>query len=157
MNDNFHKYFVLTGLLMASVFGFAAIVAILFFVLKLFSVAMFNIPGSAYVYEFFITIIPYFILFAAYYFMHTKIAAAKTSASSVGARVILTVGSLLCVGGLACSLMLFFKMQNDFLVEYQQYSSLSFAIHLIIILIAAGVLATGTPKEKNWLERNANH
>lgn len=153
MNTNINKYFALMGLLMASVLGFAAIAAIIFFVLKLFAVAAFNIPGSDYVFEFFITAIPYFILFAAYYLVHKKISSSKTNASSVMARILLTAGSFICVSGLAFELMLFFKISNKLFLLYNEYSHQSFALHLILILISAGILATGDPKEKSWLER----
>ena len=141
------------GLLMASVFGFAALVAIIFFVMKLFAVALFNIPGSSYVFEFFITIIPYFILFAAYYLVHKKISSGKINASSIAARTILTFGSLVCVIQLVFALLLFFHVRTEWLLSYNEYNKAGFALHVIVILISAGVLATGDEKQKSWLER----
>lgn len=153
MNNTTNKYFALMGLLMASVLGFAAIVAIIFFVLKFFAIAAFNIPGSGYVFEFFITAIPYFILFAAYYLVHKKISSSKTNASSVLSRIVLTAGSLICIMQLVFALFIFFKVRTPWLNTYSEYNKAGFALHLIVILIAAGILATGDPKEKSWLER----
>jgi membrane-bound acyltransferase YfiQ involved in biofilm formation len=85
--------------------------------------------------------------------VHKKISSGKTNASSTAARIILTAGSLICVSGLVISMMLFFKMNNKFLALYGEYSHQGFALHVILILIATGVLATGDPKEKSWLER----
>ncbi len=153
MNDNFHKYFVLVWLLMASVFGFAALIAIIFFVLKLFAVSVSFIPGSGYVFEFFMASIPYFVLFAAYYLVHKTISASKTNASSIIARVILTIGSLICVAQLIIAVMWFFNVRHNWMIEYNSYNKAGFALHLILVLIAAGILATGDAKEKNWLER----
>lgn len=153
MNDNFHKYFVLVWLLMASVFGFAALIAIIFFVLKLFAVSVSFIPGSGYVFEFFMASIPYFVLFAAYYLVHKTISASKTNASSIIARVILTIGSLICVAQLIIAVMWFFNVRHNWMIEYNSCNKAGFALHLILVLIAAGILATGDAKEKSWLER----
>lgn len=141
-------------LLLASVFGFAALIAVIFFMLKFFAVSVSFIPGSSYVFEFFITSAPYFILFAAYYLVHKKISSSKTNVSSVAARIILTVGSLICVMQLVFALMLFFKVRTGWLATYSEYDKAGFALHLILILIASGVLATGDAKEKSWLQRN---
>lgn len=145
------------GLIMLGALGFVALVVVLFFILKLFSVALFNIPGSAYVFELCITAIPFFILFAAYYVVHKKIAASKTNASSVAARVILTIGSLICVIQLVFALLLFFNVRTEWLLTYSEYDRAGFALHVIVILISAGVLATGDEKQKNWLERKTDH
>jgi hypothetical protein len=140
-------------LLMASAFGIVAVIALVFFILKLFAATANTIPGSAYAFEFFITTAPYFILFAAYFLVHKKISAGKISASSIAARIILTIGSLICVAQLTVALLSLFKIRISWISEYEFYNRASFALHLIMILIAAGVLATGTPKEKSWMER----
>ncbi len=146
------------GMIMASVFGFAALVAIIFFLLKLFAATALNIPGSGYVFEFFITTIPYFILFAAYFLVHKKISSGKTSTASVSSRILLTIGSLICVAQLTIAVLSFFNIKTNLLDTYEAYNKAWFALHLILILIAAGILATGDPKEKSWLERpTQNH
>jgi hypothetical protein len=157
MNDNFHKYFVLMWLLVASVFGIAALVAVIFFVLKFFAISVSFIPGSGYVFEFFITTVPFFILFAAYYLVHKKISSSKTSTASVTSRTLLTIGSLICVAQLSVAILSFFNIKTNWLDTYEAYNKAWFALHLILILIAAGILATGDPKEKSWLDRKTNH
>jgi hypothetical protein len=154
MNNNSNKYFLLTVLLMGSVVAIIGIIALVFFILKLFAVSMFNIPGSNYIFSLFIVMIPYLILFAGYYFVHKQISLAKNSFSAVAARVILIIGSLVCIAGLVFSLMIFFHVRAQWLRIYDEYASHTFAIHVILILITAGVLATGDPKEESWLERN---
>lgn len=140
-------------LLLAGVFGIIALVAIVFFVLKFFAVSVSFIPGSAYVFEIFITTIPYFILFAAYYLVHKKISSGKIKLSSVTSRVLLTVGSLVCIVQLVIAVLSYFNIKTDWFDTYQSYNKAWFALHLILILIAAGILASGDPKEKSWLER----
>ena len=153
MNNNTNKYFVLVWLLLASVFGIFALIAIIFYVLKLFAVSVSVIPGSAYAFEIFITTIPYFILFAAYYLVHKKISMGKVKLASVTSRILLTVGSLVCIVQLLIAVLSYFNIKSDWFETYQSYNKAWFALHLILILIAAGILATGDPKEKSWLER----
>ena len=154
MRDNSNRYFYLMALLMGSFIGVLAIIALVFFILKLCAVTLFHIPGSGYVFEVFITIVPYLIIFTAYYIVHREIVAAKSSASAAAARVILTVGSLICVAGMIFTLMLFFKVRAEWLLTYEDYSRYTFAGHFILVLITAGVLATGDEKQKSWLERS---
>jgi len=141
------------ALLMGSVLAVVTIVALVFFILKLFAVTLFNIPGSSYIFHLFIVIIPYLILFAAYYLVHREIVAARSSVAAAAARTILVIGSLACVTGLILSLMVFFNVKREWLYIYDDYSKYTFAVHLILVFITAGVLATGDPKEKSWLER----
>lgn len=153
MNDNTNKYFVLMGMIVATAFGFAALIAIIFFILKLFAATAQYIPGSVYVFEFFITTIPFFILFAAYYLVHRKISSGKTNAPAVVSRIILTIGSLVCIAQLIIAVLAFFNIKTNWIDTYESYNKAWFALHLIVILIAAGVLAAGDPKEKSWLEK----
>lgn len=154
MRDQSNKYFYLMALLMGSVLAIVGIIALVFFTLKLFAVTMFNIPGSNYVFQLFILTAPYFILFAAYYLVHKQIAASRNSVPAVAARILLTMGSVVCVTGLILSLLIFFKVRAMWLTLYSEYSSHSFALHLVLIFISAGILAIGDPKEKSWLERS---
>lgn len=140
-------------LLLASVFGIAALIALIFFVLKFFAVSVSFIPGAVYVFEIFITSFPYFILFAAYYLVHRKISSGTIKLSSVTSRVLLTIGSLVCVVQLVIAILSYFNVKTDWFDAYQSYNKAWFALHLILILIAAGILASGDPKEKSWLER----
>lgn len=141
-------------LLMASVVGIVAVIALIFFILKLFAATANTIPGAGNILEFGITAIPYFILFAAYYLVHKKISAGKTNAPAVAARILLTAGSLICVGQLVLAILAFSKIYIPWMDMYESYNKAWFALHLILILIASGILATGTPKEKSWLERD---
>ena len=62
MQNNLNKYFGLMALLFGGLLGSIAIIVILFYLLKLFSIAMFNIPGADNVFHVFIIMVPYLIL-----------------------------------------------------------------------------------------------
>lgn len=157
MNDNINKYFVLMGLILASVFGFAAFVAIIFFLLKLFAATANTIPGSGSVFAFFVTTIPYFILFAAYYVVHKKISSGKNNGPSIVSRILLTIGSLVCIAQLIIAVLSYYNIKTNWIDAYDSYNKAWFALHLILILIASGILAAGDPREKNWLERDTKN
>lgn len=140
-------------LLLASVFGIVALITIIFYVLKLFAVSVSFIPGSASAFEIFITTIPYFILFAAYYLVHNKISTGKIKLASITSRILLTIGSLVCIVQLVIAVLSYLNIKTEWFDTYQSYNKAWFALHLILILIAAGILATGDPKEKSWMER----
>ncbi len=141
------------GLLLLSAVGFAGLLVAIFYLLKLFSVVMFNIPGSGWFFHLFIVTAPYLILFAAYYLVHTRIRAARQHPATTAARIILSLGSLFCILGLLIVLLEFFKVNSVLIKWYNPLSKYSFAGHLLLMLLSSGVLATGEPKEKSWLER----
>ena len=153
MNNSTNKYFVLMWMLLASVFGMIALIAVIFYALKLFAVSVSFIPGSVYVFEIFITTVPYFILFAAYYLVHKKISSGKVKLASVTSRILLTAGSLVCIVQLVIAVLSYCNIKTDWFDTYQSYNKAWFALHLILILIAAGILASGDPKEKSWLDK----
>jgi hypothetical protein len=97
--------------------------------------------------------VPYIIYFSGYYYMHTKIAAAKTKLSRVLARFFLVTGSLICFATMILSLMIFVKVKNELLRTFDANSHYSMIIQIIMLFATAAIIATGDPKEKNWMER----
>ena len=115
---------------------------------------MFNIPGADNVFHVFIIMVPYLIFFSGYYYMHTKIAAAKTKLSRLLARLFLVVGSLICFITMIFSLLVFLKVKNEWLRTYDANSHYALIIQVFMLFITAAIIATGDPKEKNWMEKN---
>jgi len=153
MNDSINKYFSLLGLLLLSLVGLAAVMAGIFYLLKLFSVAMNTIPGADKLFHLFIVTAPYLILLAAYYLVHTRIRSANRHPATIAARIILGTGSLLCIAGLVIGVLEFLTLNTILIKWYQPLSKYDFAGHLLIMLLSSGVLASGAPKEKSWLDR----
>ncbi|MBC7888075.1 MAG: hypothetical protein H7Z13_09295 [Ferruginibacter sp.] len=153
--DNFQKYSRLMLLIAAGFFGFILLVALLIFILRLFSITLFHIPGFDLFFQYIILIIPYGIFLAAYYYLYKKIGCSKMKPSRVIARLLLFTGFLVCLLTLTLSTALFLHINNDWLKRFDDNSQYALIIQIVILIMCAGVLATGDPKEKDWMERGA--
>ena len=134
-------------------FGFIIFVALLLFVLRLFSITMFNIPGFDLFFQYVIIIIPYLLFFAAYYYLYKKISFSKSKSSRVIARLFIAAGCSICLFTLALSTAIFLHVKNDVLKTFEDNGHYALIIQLVIIFVTAGVLASGDAKEKDWKER----
>jgi hypothetical protein len=151
--NNFNKYFGLMALLFGAVAGFVLLVVVLFYILKLFSVTLFYIPGFENVFQFIIVIIPYVIFFCGYYYMHTKIASAKTTTAQVTGRILMVFGSLVCFASMLMAIAVFMKVKNEWVATFNVNSHYSFIAQILLLFATAAMIATGDAKEKNWMER----
>jgi hypothetical protein len=152
--DKFNKYFWLLALILGSLLGFLIVVTALFFLLKFFSVSLFYIPGIDKGYQFFVVIIPYLIFFSGYYYLHKKIPLSTKKTSRAVSMILLVLGSLICVVTLVLSLLVSFKVTNEWLRAYSEHSHYSFIIQIILLFSTALIIATGDPKEKDWMEKH---
>lgn len=151
--DNFQKYSRLMVLIAGGFFGFIIFVALLLFVLRLFSITMFNIPGFDLFFQYVIIIIPYLLFFAAYYYLYKKIGLCTSKASRVIARLLIAAGCGICLFTLALSTAIFLHVKNDGLKTFEDNGHYALIIQLIIIFVTAGILASGDATEKDWKER----
>ncbi|MEO6731649.1 MAG: hypothetical protein ABIN01_10565 [Ferruginibacter sp.] len=151
--DNFQKYSRLMLLIVGGFFGFLIAIALLIYILRLFSITMFHIPGFDLFFQYVIIIIPYLIFFAAYYYLYKKISFSKTKASRVIARCLLVAGLLTCLFTLFLSTALFLKVKNEWLKSYEESTHYALVIQLVVLFLTAGILASGDAKEKDWMER----
>ncbi|MEO6548901.1 MAG: hypothetical protein ABIN94_12920 [Ferruginibacter sp.] len=151
--DKFQKYSRLMLLLVGGVFSFIILVALLIFIFRLFSITMFNIPGFDLFFQYIIIIIPYFIFFAAYYYLFNKIKFSKSRFSRVFAITLLLVGFLTCLFTFTLSTAIFLKVSTKWLKQFEDYTHYALVVQLVILFTTAGVLASGDSKEKDWMER----
>jgi len=152
--NGFNKYFGLMALLFGAVAGFVLLVVGLFYLLKLFSVTLFYIPGFENVFQFIIVIIPYVVFFSGYYYMHTKIAAAKTKTAQLTGRILMIFGSLVCMASMIMAILVLIKVKNQWVATFNSNSHYAFIAQIVLLFATAAMIATGDPKEKNWMERN---
>ena len=154
--NNFNKYFGLMALIIGGFISFVLLVIGLFYLLKLFSVTMFAIPGTQKVYHFFIVVIPYTIFFFGYHYMHKKIQLSVNKYARFFAVLFLVLGSLICFGCLVLAVLDYFSLKNQWVRLYNQNSQYGFISQVVMLFFTALILASGDPKEKDWMERAKN-
>jgi len=151
--DKFQKYSRLLLLLVVGFMGFLLLVALLIFILRLFSITLFHIPGFDLFFQYVIIIIPYLIFFAAYYYLFQKIKGSKSRFSRISARVLIASGCLICLFTLSIATTVFLKVKHDWLRAFDNNSHYALIIQLVILFLTAGILASGDAREKDWMER----
>jgi hypothetical protein len=151
--DNFQKYSRLMLLIAGGFFGFIIFIALLIYILRLFSITMFHIPGFDLFFQYVIIIIPYLLFFAAYYYLYKKISLSKNKPSRVIARLLMVAGCMICLFTLSSSTAIFLHVKNAWLRLFDENSQYALIIQLLIIFLTAGVLASGDGREKDWMER----
>lgn len=154
MNDN-NKYFKLMALLFGGFVGFLGMIIVLFYLLKLCSITLFNIPGFNSFFELVIIIIPYIIFFLGYYYLHNKISLSKNKIMAIIATILLVFGSLLCFATLILSTLKLFGVHKSFLLTFDQYSQYGWIAQIVILFIIALTVASGDAKEKDWMQKNS--
>jgi hypothetical protein len=153
MND-FNKYVGLLLLTLGGLLGFILVVAVIFFALKLAAITLFNIPGFETFYKFIITIIPYVIFFAAYYYLRNKLIVCKNKTSRTLAGLFLILGILVCLISLISAILKSYDVRSDWLDFFDDNSHYFLILQLLIVFVTAAVLGFGDPKEKDWMEKN---
>lgn len=146
------------GLLFATLAGFILLVVIIFYTLKLFSITLFNIPGSDTAFQFLVTIVPYAVFFAGYNYLFKKVKGKdKSKASKISGKILLVIGSLLCLASMLMAVLFLFKIKSDWLQIFDDNTHYSLMIQIVMLFLCAIVIASGDPKEKNWMEKTRSN
>jgi ABC-type multidrug transport system permease subunit len=151
--NNFNKYFKLMALLFGGFIGFIGLITGIFYLLKLFSVTLFYIPGFDHFFSFIMIIIPYVIFFCGYYYLHKKIPLSKSKTAAVAARVVMILGSLLCAVTMVLSTLKLFGVHKTFLLTFDEKSQYGWMIQIVILFFTALIVASGDAKEKDWMHK----
>ena len=141
------------ALLFGGFIGFLGLVIVIFYMLKLFSVTLFYIPGFDRFFNFVIIIIPYIIFFLGYYYLHKKISLSKSKTASIIAKAFLIIGSLLCAATLVLATLKLFGFQKTFLLTFDENSQYGWIAQIVILFFTALIVATGDAKEKDWMDK----
>lgn len=153
--NSFDKYFKLTALLFGGLIGFVGLIVVIFYLLKLCSITLFNIPGFDSFFQFIIIVIPYIIFFCGYYYLHKKLPLSTSKNAAVIGRIFLVAGSLLCLATLILSTLKLLGVQKSFLLIYQDNSQYGWIAQIVILFFSALIIASGDAKEKDWMHKHS--
>ena len=151
--NSFDKYFKLTALLFGGLIGFIGLIVIIFYLLKLCSITLFNIPGFDSFFQFIIIVIPYIIFFCGYYYLHKKLPFSKNKNAAIIGKMFLFAGSLLCLATLILSTLKLLGIQKTFVLLYQDNSQYGWIAQIVILFFSALIIASGDAKEKDWMDK----
>lgn len=151
--NSFDKYFKLTALLFGGLIGFIGLIVIIFYLLKLCSITLFNIPGFDSFFQFIIIVIPYIIFFCGYYYLHKKLPFSKSKNAAIIGKMFLIAGSLLCLATLILSTLKLLGIQKTFVLLYQDNSQYGWIAQIVILFFSALIIASGDAKEKDWMDK----
>lgn len=141
------------GLLFGALASFILLVVIIFYALKLFSITLFNIPGADNAFQFFVTIIPYLVFFAGYYYLFKKVKGDKSKAAKISGKILMMIGSFLCFVSMLMAILFLFKIKSDWLQIFNDNTHYSLMVQIVMLFLCAMVIASGDPKEKNWMDK----
>jgi hypothetical protein len=153
MNNNVNKYFALMALLLGSFVSLILFLVLFFYLLKLFSITFFNIPGTENVFHVVIILVPYIVYYASYYYLQKKIAKASTKASKSFGWFFLITGIIICTTTLVMAFMVFFKINNPWIRVFDANSHYAFIAQIVFLFATSMAIASGDEKEKDWMER----
>jgi hypothetical protein len=152
--DNYNKFFGLFALIIGGFLGFVLVVVGIFYLLKVCSIVMFNIPGFDVLYQVIIVVIPYIIYYCAYYYLIKKINKSTSLVSRGIARLLIATGLIIATTTLVLAIMDHLKVNKEWLRVLASNSHYAFIIQIILLFAIAAVLASGDAKEKDWMEKN---
>ncbi len=155
MKDDSNKYFGLMALLLGGFVAFILLIVLIFYLLKLISITLFNIPGTENIFHVIILLVPYIIYYAAYYYLQKKIAKVTTKTVRALGWFFLITGMLVCTFTLVLAVMLFLKLNYPFLKTFDANSHYAFIAQILFLFATAMVIASGDAKEKDWMERES--
>lgn len=155
MNNTFNKYFGLLTLILGTIVAIPLVLACIFYVLKLFSVTIFNLPGTELIYRHIITLVPYLIYFSAYFYINKKIGNTPALGARVMSRFFLIIGVLAALTGMVFSLFDLYEYPHVWILFFHNHSYLVLITQILLLFFTTMSLASGDAKEKDWIQRQS--
>ncbi len=157
MEDTFEKYLKLLWAIFFSFLGFLGVLALVLVILRFFTGLLDKIPGTAYVFTFFIIAMP-----AAFFISVFLIFWRRTgNHPSAGARITSYILFAVALGAwiffFAKDMILFFTKFYAQVGQYMSYDIFLLGGSIFCIFLVGVIQALALPKKKHWLEERSRH
>ena len=153
--NNYNKYTRLLALIMAGFLSIILIIVALFYVLKLFSFSVMQIPGINNFYTILILLVPYIVYYCCYFYLLKKIGTTKNAWCKSVALFFLTAGVITATTTLVLAIMVNYKFNAGWLRIFQSNSHYAFIAQILFLFATSIAIASGDTKEKDWKERSS--
>jgi hypothetical protein len=153
MDNNSTKYLGVLMLMLGCFIGGVVLLVIIFFIFRLTSAALLNLPGFEGFYRYVISIAPYLIFLAAYHYIRRKIVTSPHKTTRTISILFLIAGILVCFASFTLVNLTFFGLQKDWLLTFNDNSQYFLIVQLVLVFLSAGSLALGDPEEEDWLKK----
>lgn len=141
-------------IMLFSFFGVVIAVGLIVFLLRLFSMAVINIPGFTDFYGYMMLIIPYGLFFTTYYFLRSKLTLAASKTAKVLGIIFYTLGFLACAASLIIATINFIRTINHVELSFEDLQPYFLVIQLAFIFIITMTLGLGDAKEEDWMDKH---
>lgn len=151
--NSFDKYSRLLFLLAVSFLGFIGVLTALFFLLKWTAGLFAIVPGFDGVLQFIIEVFPYALFMSAFYLLWRSRSGTTSKAARGLGMALIALGFIVAWVGVVLDVLVYLKFDRTWVRTYQPFASYPLGIMLVLAFLAGLSLASGTPKEKDWMER----
>lgn len=151
--DNYNKYIGLLALIMGLFASILLFFVGIFYTMKVFSIVFFDLPGTAFLFEYVVTLTPFVIYFTSYYFLNRKIISTEKLTAKISSRIFMSIGILTAIFFMTLALMDIAGVQYEWVRLYKRYSYLTLISQILFLFFTTLSLATGDKKEIDWMDR----
>jgi hypothetical protein len=144
------------ALIMGGFLAIILIIVIVFYLLKLFSFTVLQIPGINNLYSVLILLVPYIVYYCCYYYLLKKIGKTNSLLARGFGMVFLSIGILVATATMVLSFMVFFKYNAYWLRTYETNGHYAFIAQILFLFATSISIASGDKKEKDWMSRGGN-
>ncbi len=110
-------------------------------------------PGFNSFFQYAITTIPYLIILAALWYLFSRMRLTISRINKFISGLLLALGAIACLVFLAADTLHLWKMNWQWMITLNYNFHFLLVGEILIVFTAAALLAAGTPREKDWMEK----